>query len=95
MFTGLVSDVGTIRKAEARNGLVLFEVEGAYDAASIEIGASILHAGVCLTVVAKEEAGSGRDCLDGRSCARNAGQKRARHMGCWHAYQSRTLDEDW
>lgn len=51
MFTGLVTDVGTIRKAEDRNGLTRFEVESAYPAASIEMGASVMHAGVCLTVV--------------------------------------------
>ena len=51
MFTGLVTDVGTIRKAEDRNGLRRFEVECAYPADSIEMGASIMHAGVCLTVV--------------------------------------------
>lgn len=51
MFTGLVTDIGTIRKAEERNGLKRFEVECAYPASSIEMGASIMHAGVCLTVV--------------------------------------------
>ncbi|MEM1037032.1 MAG: riboflavin synthase [Pseudomonadota bacterium] len=51
MFTGLVTDVGTIRKAEERNGLHRFEVESAFEADSIEMGASIMHAGVCLTVV--------------------------------------------
>jgi len=51
MFTGLVTDIGTIRKAEDRNGLKRFEVECVYPAESIVLGASILHAGVCLTVV--------------------------------------------
>ncbi len=51
MFTGLVTDVGTISKAEDRNGLKLFQVECSYDPGSIKMGASILHAGVCLTVV--------------------------------------------
>lgn len=51
MFTGLVTDIGTISKAEGRNGLKRFEVESAYPVASIQLGASILHAGVCLTVV--------------------------------------------
>ncbi|MEC7290575.1 MAG: riboflavin synthase [Pseudomonadota bacterium] len=51
MFTGLVTDVGKIRKAEDRNGLRRFEVECAYPVDSIEMGASIMHAGVCLTVV--------------------------------------------
>jgi riboflavin synthase len=51
MFTGLVTDVGTIRKAEERNGLIRFEVESGFELDSIAMGASILHAGVCLTVV--------------------------------------------
>lgn len=59
MFTGLVTDVGTVRKAEDRNGLRRFEIECAYDPASIELGASIMHAGVCLTVVDFGEAPSG------------------------------------
>lgn len=60
MFTGLVTDVGTIRKAEHRNGLTRFEVACAYPAEEIEMGASIMHAGVCLTVVdfGSEDAGS-------------------------------------
>lgn len=60
MFTGLVTAIGTIRKAEHRNGLTRFEVEGDYPADSIEMGASILHAGVCLTVVDFGEVSDGR-----------------------------------
>lgn len=51
MFTGLVTDVGTVRKAEARNGLVRFEVESSYRLQDIAMGASVMHSGVCLTVV--------------------------------------------
>ncbi|MEM8635618.1 MAG: riboflavin synthase [Pseudomonadota bacterium] len=51
MFTGLVTDIGTIRKAEHRNGLTRFEVESRYPASDVEMGASIMHSGVCLTVV--------------------------------------------
>ncbi|MEO1965985.1 riboflavin synthase [Hyphomonas sp.] len=51
MFTGLVTDVGTVRKAEHRNGLTRFEVESGYPLDEIAMGASIMHAGVCLTVV--------------------------------------------
>lgn len=59
MFTGLVTDVGTIRKAEDRNGLRRFEVSCVYPVESIEMGASIMHAGVCLTVVDFGEEGEG------------------------------------
>ena len=51
MFTGLVTDVGTIRKAEEHGGVHRFEIESGFAADGIEIGASIMHAGVCLTVV--------------------------------------------
>ncbi len=51
MFTGLVTDIGHIRKAEHRNGLTRFEVESSFAPASITMGASIMHSGVCLTVV--------------------------------------------
>lgn len=51
MFTGLVTDVGTVRKAEHRNGLTRFEVESGFPLEEIAMGASILHSGVCLTVV--------------------------------------------
>ncbi|MCB9961482.1 MAG: riboflavin synthase [Hyphomonas sp.] len=51
MFTGLVTDVGTVRKAEHRNGLTRFEVESGFPLEDIAMGASIMHSGVCLTVV--------------------------------------------
>lgn len=53
MFTGLVTDVGIVRKAEHRNGLTLFEVESGFPLDQVAMGASILHNGVCLTVVDK------------------------------------------
>ena len=51
MFTGLVTDIGTVRKAEHRNGLTRFEVESGFALEDIAMGASIMHSGVCLTVV--------------------------------------------
>ena len=52
MFTGIVSDVGIVRKAEQRGDLRL-QVATGYDIATIELGASIACSGVCLTVVDK------------------------------------------
>src|SRR3954453_1402747 len=52
MFTGIVTDVGTVRKAEQRGDLRL-QVECGYDMASVNLGASIACSGVCLTVVDK------------------------------------------
>jgi riboflavin synthase len=52
MFTGIVTDVGTVRSAEQRGDLRLAIATG-YDVATIDLGASIACSGVCLTVVDK------------------------------------------
>lgn len=52
MFTGIVTDIGTVTAREAR-GDTRFRIRTAYDTASIAIGASIACSGVCLTVVQK------------------------------------------
>ncbi|MEL6287665.1 MAG: riboflavin synthase [Pseudomonadota bacterium] len=56
MFTGLISDVGTV---VSRDGGV-FTVRSAYDPASIALGASIAFDGCCLTIVeaTAEDAGA-------------------------------------
>ncbi len=51
MFTGLITDVGEVLEIEDAGELRRFGVACHYEAASIPIGASIAHAGVCLTVV--------------------------------------------
>ena len=51
MFTGLVSDVGEVLSVEPRGGLKRLRVACAYDPATIQLGASIAHNGVCMTVV--------------------------------------------
>lgn len=51
MFTGLVSDVGRVTSVEDINGLRRVRVEGVYPTSAIQMGASIQHSGVCLTVV--------------------------------------------
>lgn len=52
MFTGIVTDVGRVRSLE-RRGDTRFVIGTAYDADSIDIGASIACSGCCLTVVEK------------------------------------------
>lgn len=54
MFTGIVTDVGTIRSAEQRGDLRL-RIGTGYDLHTLELGASISCSGVCLTVVDKGE----------------------------------------
>ena len=57
MFSGIVTDVGRVRRlqraAGAEGGLDL-TIATAYDTAEIALGASIACSGVCLTVVARE-----------------------------------------
>jgi len=52
MFTGIVTDVGTVRKADQRGDLRL-TVQTGYDTDTIDLGASIACSGVCLTVIDK------------------------------------------
>ena len=76
MFTGIITDVGTVL---ARAGGV-FTIRSGYPAASIALGASIAHDGCCLTVtgVEPEQAGSGYT-LDGskETLSRTT-------LGAWH-----------
>jgi riboflavin synthase len=58
MFTGIVTDIGTIEKITPLNEGIRLRVSSNYDPATIALGASIAHAGVCLTVTAMAEAGS-------------------------------------
>ena len=52
MFTGIITDIGTVRNAEQRGDLRL-TVGTNYDLATVGLGASIACSGVCLTVVDK------------------------------------------
>ena len=52
MFTGIVTDIGTVRSVEKRSDLRL-TIGCGYDMARVELGASIACSGVCLTVVDK------------------------------------------
>jgi len=50
MFTGIITDIGTIRHVEA-GGDPRYVIATSYDTAGIDIGASIACGGVCLTVI--------------------------------------------
>lgn len=52
MFTGIITDLGALR-AVAKAGDTRFEITTRYDTKTIDVGASIACAGVCLTVVDK------------------------------------------
>lgn len=74
MFTGIVTDVGTIERIEDRGDLHV-RVSTAFDMASVDMGASIACSGVCLTVVDK---GPGWFAVDvsGETVSRTADQWR-------------------
>ncbi|MGR3660531.1 MAG: riboflavin synthase [Paracoccaceae bacterium] len=54
MFTGIVTDIGTISQMEQRGDLRA-RITTSYDTGGIDIGASIACDGVCLTVIALGE----------------------------------------
>ena len=58
MFTGIVTAKGRVRSISGTD-VVRFEIEASYDADGIALGASIAHAGACLTVVEKQSTGTG------------------------------------
>jgi riboflavin synthase len=58
MFTGIVSAVGEIVRV-APGAVTRFDVRSSYNPDGVDIGASISHSGVCLTVVEKRRDGAG------------------------------------
>ena len=54
MFTGIVSDVGSLVRLDQRAEVRRLSIASRYAAESIAIGASIACAGVCMTVVSRE-----------------------------------------
>ena len=52
MFTGITTDVGTVRTSEQRGDLRL-TIASSYDMATVDLGSSIACSGVCFTVVDK------------------------------------------
>ncbi len=64
MFTGIITDIGTIKSAEQRGDLRLV-IGCQYDMAGIAIGASIACSGVCLTVVDKGGVDKGSEDVGG------------------------------
>lgn len=50
MFTGIVSDIGSVRNISGQGDL-RFEITTSYDTSGIDIGASISCSGACLTAI--------------------------------------------
>ena len=53
MFTGIVTDIGRVRRIEQTARDRRYEIETVWDTSGIDLGASISHAGCCLTVTEK------------------------------------------
>lgn len=70
MFTGIITDIGTIRSLEQRGDLRIV-IETAYDTAGVAMGASIACSGACMTVVDKGAAWFAVD-MSGESFSRTA-----------------------
>lgn len=51
MFTGIITDIGTVNELEKRGDLRA-RINTGYDTATVDLGASIASDGVCLTVIA-------------------------------------------
>jgi riboflavin synthase len=60
MFTGIITDIGTVRSAEQRGDLRL-TIACRYDLSTVARGASLGGSGVCLHVVGHGAARGGRD----------------------------------
>ena len=60
MFTGIVTDIGIVASVTPLAKGVRLRIDTSYEPATIDIGASISCAGVCLTVVELPEPGSNR-----------------------------------
>jgi len=73
MFTGIVTDIGTITSAEQRGDLRLVIASG-YAMETVELGASIACSGACLTVVDKGEDWFAVD-VSGETMARTAADR--------------------
>ncbi|HWQ87428.1 riboflavin synthase [Brevundimonas sp.] len=53
MFTGIVTDIGRVRSVRQTERDRRYEIETRWDTAGIDLGASVSHAGCCLTVTEK------------------------------------------
>jgi riboflavin synthase len=58
MFTGIVTDVGRVAAVTPMNEGVKLRISTSYDPKTIDMGASISHGGVCLTVTNLSQEGS-------------------------------------
>ncbi|MGA9659796.1 MAG: riboflavin synthase [Asticcacaulis sp.] len=53
MFTGIISSIATVKTLQKTAGGLRLTMQADFDLSDVELGASISHAGCCLTVVSK------------------------------------------
>ena len=58
MFTGIITDIGTVAAVTPLEQGIKLRVATSYDPVTIDMGASIAHSGTCLTVTGLPDAGS-------------------------------------
>ncbi|MGJ8617650.1 MAG: riboflavin synthase, partial [Sulfitobacter sp.] len=85
MFTGIITDVGTVVELE-QAGDLRARIRTGYDTGTIDIGASIASDGVCLTVVAL-----GDDWYDVQISAETLEKTNIGHNG-WHVGKRLNLE---
>jgi riboflavin synthase len=86
MFTGIVTDVGKVKRVEKR-GDTQVVIATQYDVGAIDIGASIACSGICLTVTDK---GRGEDRWFAMSASAETVAKTT--IGSWKAGQTVNLE---
>jgi len=64
MFTGIVSEIGTVIGVTERNDVRRIAIACNFVPDSIAVGASIACAGICMTVIGREDAGAGRAAVE-------------------------------
>ena len=55
MFTGIITDIGTVKSVDKSGGDTRLGIKTSYDLSGIDLGASIACSGCCLTVVEKKD----------------------------------------
>lgn len=88
MFTGIITDIGTILSADQRGDLRLAIACG-YDMDGVALGASIACSGVCLTVVDK---GTGADGKGWFAVDASAETVRRTAVGMWESGRRLNLE---
>ena len=88
MFTGIITDIGTIERSEQRGDLRL-RIACGFDMDGVALGASIACSGVCLTVVDKGVGDSGDGWFDVDASAETVRRTAA---GMWQTGQRLNLE---